>query len=79
MKKREQNVESMVQDRRSRKNLEKLYFVQYAQVRRHSRVLYLPLDPVTVRLHKIKKGDIIKYQTLELRRAPDEDAKLEER
>jgi len=79
MKKREQNVESMVQDQRSRKNLEKLYFVQYAQVRRHSRVLYLPLDPVTVRLHKIKKGDIIKYQTLELRRAPDEDAKLEER
>jgi len=79
MKKKEQNVEAMVQDRRSRKNLEKLYFVQYAQVRRHSRVLYLPLDPVTVRLHKIKKGDIIKYQTLELRRAPDEDAKLEER
>jgi hypothetical protein len=59
-------------------SVEKLYFVQFGQVRRHSRVLYLPLDPVTVRLHKIKKGDIIKYQLLELRRAPDEDARLEE-
>jgi len=60
------------------KQLEKLYFVQFGQVRRHSRVLYIPLDPVTVRLHKVKKGDIIKYQLLELRRAPDEDARLEE-
>ena len=60
------------------KQLEKLYFVQFGQVRRHSRVLYIPLDPMTVRLHKVKKGDIIKYQLLELRRAPDEDARLEE-
>lgn len=60
------------------KQLEKLYFVQFGQVRRHSRVLYLPLDPMTVRLHKIKKGDIIKYQLLELRRSADENARLEE-
>lgn len=56
--------------------VEKLWFIQFGQVRRHSRVLYLPLDTTTVRLHRIKKGDIIKYQLLELRRAPEENAPL---
>lgn len=54
---------------------EKLYFVMYGQVRRHSRVLYLPLDSTVVRLNRIKKGDIIKYSLLELRRAPSEEEK----
>ena len=56
--------------------VEKLWFIQFGQVRRHSRVLYLPLDATTVRLHRVKKGDIIKYQLLELRRAPEADAPL---
>jgi len=73
-----EKIERMVQIPETRKNVEKLYFVQFGQVRRHSRVLYIPLDPVTVRLHKIKKGDIIKYHLLDLHRAPDEDARLEE-
>lgn len=55
---------------------EKIWVVQYAQVRRHSRVLYLPLDPITVRLNKLKKGDIIKFSLLELCRAPEEDAPI---
>jgi len=52
---------------------EKMWSVQFATVRRHSRILYLPLDPTTIRLFGLKKGDIVKYQTLELRRAPDGD------
>jgi len=72
MKKAKRNIEAMVQLEETRKT-EKLYFVQYGQVRRHSRVLYLPLDSTMVRLNRIKKGDIIKYQLLELRRAPEED------
>lgn len=72
MKKKAVKFENMVQSDKTPKN-EKLYFVQYGQVRRHSRVLYLPLDATMVRLNSIKKGDIIKYQLLELRRAPPEE------
>jgi hypothetical protein len=53
--------------------IEKLHFVQLAQVRRHSRVLYIPLDAMAVHWSRIKKGDIIKYTLNEIRRAPDED------
>jgi hypothetical protein len=28
---------------------------------------------MTVRLYNLKKGDVIKYQLLELRRAPEDD------
>ena len=52
---------------------EKLWFVQFGQVRRHSRVLYLPLDPTIVQMYKLKKGDVLKFMLLELRRAPAED------
>jgi hypothetical protein len=69
MKKRSGRKEAVVRTPK----IEKLWVVQYATVRRHSRVLYLPLDPTTVRLYELKKGDIIKYQTLELRRAPEGD------
>jgi len=70
MKKQDLSVEGGVQTRKA----EKLYLVMYAEVRRHSRVLYLPLDPTMVRFNGIKKGDIIKYSLLELRRAPEGDA-----
>jgi hypothetical protein len=56
---------------------EKIWFVGLATVRRHSRVLYLPLDPTMVRIFKLKKGDVIKFETLELRRSPAEKESIE--
>jgi len=73
MKKHDKAIDTMVQHPKT----EKLYVVGYAQVRRHSRVLYLPLDPLMVRLNKIKKYDIIKFALLELRRAPEGDEENE--
>jgi hypothetical protein len=58
--------------------VEKLWLVQYFTTRRHSRTLYLPLDPLTVRLHDIQKGDIIKAVILELRKAPRPDEPIRE-
>jgi hypothetical protein len=69
MKKQERGNASMVQSQKP----EKLYYVTYGQIRKHSRVLYIPLDPTMVRLNRIKKFDIIKYSLLELRRAPEGD------
>ncbi len=60
----------------SEKKVEKLHFVMFGQLRRHSRVLYIPLDRTVVRLYRLKKGDIVKYGLMELRRAPDEDEPL---
>lgn len=73
MKKQDIRHDGLVQSPKT----EKLYFVTYAQVRRHSRVLYLPLDSLMVRLNRIKKGDIIKFALLELRRAPEGDEENE--
>ena len=69
MKKQDRSHVPMVQEPKT----EKLYYVAYAEVRRHSRVLYIPLDVTMVRLNKVKKHDIIKYSLLELRRAPEGD------
>lgn len=57
---------------------EKMGLVAYFTVRRHSRVLYLPLDPMAVRLHDIEKGDIIKARIIEVRKAPRPDEPLRE-
>ena len=67
-----ENVELVHSDHEPLKP-EKLGLVAYFTVRRHSRVLYLPLDPTAVRLHDIEKGDIIKAKILELRKAPRPD------
>jgi hypothetical protein len=75
MRKQSSKNESMVHEPK----IEKLWIVEYAQIRRHSRVLYLPLDPLTVRLNKLKKGDTIKYHLVELRRAPPEDEPILEK
>jgi len=69
------NANTVQPDGRSQK-AEKLWYVQLGQVRRHSRVLYLPLDPQIVRLNKIKKGDLVKYELLEIIRAAEEDTPL---
>ena len=52
---------------------EKIWTVSYATVRRHSRVLYVPLDPVVVRLHDLKKGDTIKICLLEVIKQPRDE------
>lgn len=78
MKKHKERIEPVVQTDREAKKPEKLWLVQYFTTRRHSRTLYLPLDPLTVRLHDIQKGDIIKAVILELRKAPRPDEPLRE-
>lgn len=78
MKKSKLKNEPLVQTDREAKKPEKLGLVSYYQVRRHSRVLYLPLDPTAVRLHDIQKGDIIKAKILELRKGARSDELTEE-
>jgi hypothetical protein len=73
MKKSEKGNEPVVQTNAPGQNAEKLWIVQYFTVRRHSRTLYLPLDPTVVRLHDIQKGDIVKAMILEVRKAPRPD------
>ena len=57
---------------------ETIYVVGYHQIRRHSRVLYIPLDPTIVRLHDLKKGDTIKAIILEVIKAPRENDEVNE-
>ena len=76
-KSKAENVSLVHSDQEGRKP-EKLGLVAYFTVRRHSRVLYLPLDPTAVRLHDIEKGDIIKAKIVELRKAPRPDDPLRE-
>jgi hypothetical protein len=52
---------------------EKIYVVGYYPIRRHSRVLYIPLDPTVVRLHDLQKGDTIKAILLEVIKTPREN------
>jgi hypothetical protein len=58
------------------KKTEKIYVVGYYPVRRHARVLYIPLDPTVVRLHDLQKGDTIKAVILEVIRAPRPDDEI---
>ena len=73
MKKKDEKDEALVHSDHEPEKPEKLGLVAYFTVRRHSRVLYLPLDPTAVRLHDIQKGDILKAKILELRKAPRPD------
>lgn len=65
-------IDSLVTSRKHRK----IQTIQWREVRRHSRVLYVPIDATTARIYGIKKGDIIKIHLIELRPAPDEDAPI---
>jgi len=78
MKKSKRQDELVVQTDVPKQKVEKLWLVSYFTVRRHSRVLYLPLDATAVRLHGIEKGDIVKAMILELRKAPRPDEPLRE-
>lgn len=53
--------------------IEKIWVVGYYQIRRHSRVLYLPLDSTVVKLHDLRKGDIVKAMLVEVRRGPRDE------
>ncbi|MGA2767161.1 MAG: hypothetical protein ABSF24_02445 [Candidatus Bathyarchaeia archaeon] len=64
--------------RRKKQKVEKLWLIQYFEVRRHSRTLYLPLDPTTVRIHDIERGDIVKAVLLALRKAPRPDEPIKD-
>lgn len=49
---------------------EKIWIVDYFRVRRHSRVLYLPLDMEIAQLYDIRKGDLVKAMLVEIVKAP---------
>lgn len=57
---------------------EKIYIVDYFPVRRHSRVLYIPLDPVVVGIYDIQKGDKIKAVLLEVIKQPRDEGRESE-
>ena len=61
-----------------KRKIEKIWVVGYFQVRRHSRVLYLPLPPEVVSIHQLKKGDTIKAMLVAVKRAPDPDDEVTE-
>lgn len=61
----------------SKPQREKIWIVDYFKVRRHSRVLYIPLDPVVVSLHDLRKGDTVKAMLLEVVKAPREEEREE--
>ena len=73
MKKVKDKNEPRVRTDDSNRKVEKLWLVQYFTVRRHSRVLYLPLEATVVRLHDVQKGDIVKAIILEVHKAPRPD------
>lgn len=56
---------------------EKLWVVSYGRVRRHSRLLYIGLDPEVVRLHDIQLGDTIKFMLFELIKSPRDEESAE--
>ncbi|MGD0978903.1 MAG: hypothetical protein ABR962_07145 [Candidatus Bathyarchaeia archaeon] len=78
MKKSEAKHEPLVQTNHEGQKPEKMWLVDYFTVKRHSRTLYLPLDPTVIRLHGIEKGDIVKAIILELRKAPRPDEPIRE-
>ena len=57
---------------RARKR-EKIWVVDYFPVRRHSRVLYLPLSRAVCDLHGIQKGDVLKAMLVEVVKGPRDE------
>ena len=74
----EKNNQSLILRHDKLEKTERLWFVQFAQLRRHSRVLYIPVDSTIVRLYRLRKGDVVKFMLLELRRAPGENEPIHE-
>ena len=52
---------------------EKIWITEWFPVRRHSRVLYLPLPREISDIYGIQKGDLVKATLLRVKKAPRED------
>jgi len=57
---------------------QKLWIVDWFTLRRHSRVLYLPLDRTIVDLYDLQKGDRIKAVLLSVLKQPRDEEESEE-
>lgn len=56
-----------------KRKTQKIWVVDYFEVRRHSRVLYLPLSGTVTKLHGIEKGDTIKAMLVEIIKGPPDE------
>ena len=59
-----------------KKEIEKIWVVGYFTIRRHSRVLYLPLPPEVVSIHELKRGDTVKAMLVAVKRAPNPEDRI---
>lgn len=57
---------------------QKIWIVDHFRVRRHSRVLYLPLDSLIANIYDIEKGDVVKCMLVEVIRSPRADEEEKE-
>jgi hypothetical protein len=61
--------------------IDKIGTVQWLQVKRHSRILYVRIPDLEIRVHDIQKGDKIKVGFLEIQRLPraeEDEEKVDE-
>jgi len=65
-KRKSQHGDSLVQY----PEIEKIGLVEWFEVRKHSRALYVLLNPVDVRLHDIQVGDRLRMKIEWIRRTP---------
>lgn len=61
-----------------KKKSEKLWIIEWFSIRRHSRVLYLPLDRIIIDLYDLQKGDKIKAFLLSVLKQPRDEEEREE-
>ena len=61
-----------------KKHIEKLWIVDWLPIRRHSRVLYLPLDRTIVDIYGLRKGDKVKVVLVSVLKAPRDEEEKDE-
>lgn len=52
---------------------EKIWITLWFQIRRHSRVLYLPIPREVSDIYDIRKGDLVKATLLRVKKVPREE------
>lgn len=52
------------------RKIDKIGTVQWLEVKRHSRILYVRIPELDIRVHDIQKGDKIKVEFVEIQRLP---------
>jgi len=57
---------------------QRIWIVDWTQVRRHSRTLYVPLDRTVTDIYNIRKGDLLKIVLLEIVKQPRDEEETEE-